>query len=250
LRKTIFLYLFAILLFSCKSPGTVLTKKTNKLSSKKLIKRINKNAFDASTFESRFNIKYKDENQNFNGNGKIRILKDSIIWGSINFMGIPMVKFYLTPTQIKYYNKIEKKYYTGDYHKIKDLIGTELNFKHLQDLLLGNSLNSNQLKKYTLHVLPQIYRFENEKNLLTQVDFNPNYKVISEKIHTPEGELLIIRYNDFITAKRNLLPRKIHILHKGKGQNLSLDIYYKNISINKDLKFPFSIPSNYSKIDF
>ncbi len=248
------LLLFTSLLFfiaSCKSHKLNLTKKTTSLSQKKLLKRIKKNEFSARSFESRFNIKYKDASQSFNGNGKVRILKDSIIWGSINFMGIPVVKFYLTPSQIQYYNKIEKKYYSGDYQKINEILGADLNFYHIQNILLGNSLlPATEFSKYELNILPKIYRLKENHSLITEMDVNPSYKVVSEKIVPNNSTQLLIRYTDFKEYSKHLLPLKIRIITHGDSANLSMDIQYKNISLNKDLHFPFSIPSNYSKIDF
>ena len=251
MKKFLYLLLFILVFSSCKSHKLISNGKTSNLSTHKLLKRIDKNRFEATTFESRFNVQYKDQYQNFNGNGKIRIFKDSIIWGSINFMGIPVVKFYLTPSSVQYYNKIEKKYYSGDYSKIREILGADLDFYHLQNLLVGDPLFPvSDLKDYQLNIAPTFYRLQNPQEILTELDFSPSYKVVSEKIIPNNTDKLIVRYSDFEAIKNNILPKKIRILNSGAKQNLSMDVLYKNISLNKDLHFPFSIPSNYSKIVF
>jgi len=250
LRNYIYFLSFLFVLVSCKSRRNLNLETTTEISKHRLIKKIKLNQFDAQTFESRFNIKYKDVTQNFNGNGKLRILKDSIIWGSINFMGIPVVKFYLTPSSVQYYNKIEKKYYSGDYRKVNDILGADLNFYHLQNIFLGNSLSpSSEFKKYQLNILPKLYRLTNPKELLQVIDINPSYKVVSEKITPDSQNQIFIRYSDFKSEKKNILPQKIRIIHNGNNKGLTLDLFYKNINIDKDLHYPFHIPENYSKID-
>lgn len=245
------LLLLLMLTGSCKSHKKTLPRKTARISSKKLLRKIQKNNFDAKTFESRFNIKYKDAGQKFNGNGKIRILKDSIIWGSINFMGIPVVKFYFTPSSVQYYNKIEKTYYKGDYKKLKEWTGADLDFYHLQHLLTGDALYPVPLfRDYELEILPGTYRFRNSADMLEEIEFSPSFKVVSEKLTSGNDEILQIQYKDFKEVKSNLLPQKIHLHTKDEKGGINVDLHYKNISLNKDLKFPFSIPSNYSKINF
>ncbi len=210
-----------------------------------------KNNFSSHSFESRFNIKYQDQTQNFNGNGKLRILKDSIIWGSINFMGIPVVKFYLTPTQVKYYNKIEKTYYEGDYKKIKQIAGAPLDFYHIQNLLLGNTLYPpSSLKDYKISIRPGYYQLENPSDVLTLIKMNPDYKVTKE-ILIPQPDLKVeIDYDDFKEVNKELLPHKLYLHSRKFSGETKLSINYKNINLNKDLHFPFSIPSQYTKINF
>jgi len=252
LKKFILYTLLVTFLFSgCKSHKTILEKNTASISKRKLLKRIDRSKFNARTFESRFNVKYSDNNQNFNGNGKLRILKDSIIWGSINFMGIPVVKFYLTPSQVQYYNKIDKTYYTGNYRKIREWLGTDLDFDHLQNLLLGNMLyDPSLLKDYELEISPSHYQLKNTSDLLSRIKINPDYKITEEWLTPSDIQKIKITYSDYKRLKKNLLPQKLHIRSFGPEKQLQLDLNYKNINLNKDLRFPFSIPDNYTKISF
>ena len=101
MKKTILILAgFVLLISSCKSYKKTAGEHTRKMRLSKLLRETDKHRFSAKTLECRISISYSDPKQSFSGSGKIRILKDSIIWGSMNFLGIPMAKFKITPGKI------------------------------------------------------------------------------------------------------------------------------------------------------
>lgn len=81
------------------------------------------------------------ETQSFKANIKMR--KDSVIWISISpALGIEMIRMMITPDSLMLMSKIpdNKYYYKGNFGVINELVGVELDFEMLQDLLVGNAL--------------------------------------------------------------------------------------------------------------
>jgi hypothetical protein len=220
-------------------------EKTYKISRTKLRKKLQQHQFAANSFESRFKIVYKDKTQDFTGNGKIKILKDSIIWGSINFMGIPMAKFYITPNKIQYYNKINKEYYDGNYDFIRNEFGISLNFKHLQNLLLGDLLDSKDLETYRLKRKRFYYLLYNHVGGgLDSIQISPFFKILSEKLQYQKHSAKLT-YTGYQKIQNENLPGQI-FLKTNSGLNLIIE--YKHPVTNKKLRFPFSIPKDYTPL--
>jgi hypothetical protein len=62
---------------------------------------------------------------------------DSFLFIQINIAGIEIGKGLVTPTHILFINKVEKKYYQGDYSIFKHLTGFETDFHTLQAIING-----------------------------------------------------------------------------------------------------------------
>ncbi len=240
------LFTVLILLGSCKSYNKTIYTQTKKISRNKLLKQLNKHTFSAHTLDSRISISYQDTNQQISGNGRLRILKDSIIWGSINFLGIPMVKFYITPKRIQYYNKLDQTYYDGNFELLQQQFGVPVNFTNLQNLLTGDMLIKPEPENIHLSIIPQYYDLSVKNRYLTHARISPFYKVLSESLYGSKQDSLHVKYTDYQSFKRENLPKKIQIRAAGK----TLMIHLKNISLDKTLKFPFKLPSSYKALIF
>lgn len=73
----------------------------------------------------------------------VRMKRDSIIWISISpALGVEVVRMVITPDSVKYVSKVpgQKHYYTGDFSVITDVANMDLNFRQIQDMLVGNAV--------------------------------------------------------------------------------------------------------------
>jgi len=251
LKRYFFLIISAVLVLnSCKGLQKSSEKVTRNISRTKLLKEMDKHRFSAKTFESRIGISYQDESQSFNGNGKIRILKDSIIWGSINFLGIPMVKFIITPHRIRYYNKIEQEYYDGDLDLLRSKYGVALNFTHLQNLLLGDLPENLPKDKYQLQRNKSYYLLQSDGfQTINQVKITPFYKVLSEIIGMSPQEFAQVEYSGYRKVAQENIPEKIRINIRQADDEKKIQLEYKSPAIDKELRFPFKIPGSYRPIE-
>jgi len=244
LKKSI-LILLAVLwgVTSCKSYQKTTYDRTRKMRIGKLLREVKKHRFSAKTFESRMVISYTDANQSFSGNGKVRILKDSIIWGSFNFLGIPVVKFNITPDKIQYYNKINQTYYDGDFQLLQKELGLSFNFNNLQNLLTGDMIADLEPSNTELKTTPKSYRLIPHHALIKNLELSPFYKMLSGYFET-KTTTAQLKYQNYQKIGNQNLPAHIDI----KSLDKQIQLNYKKINLNKDLRFPFKIPSNYKPI--
>ena len=250
MRKTI--YILAIFIFTLSGCGGLKRtnyKSTYKISEQKLLKELKKRQFSASSFESRFNLNYKDNYQNISGHGRIKIKKDSIIWGSINALGIPIIKFMITPQKVQYYNKLNSEYYDGNFDLINQQLGLKLNFSNLQNLLLGDIILPMNTKNYQLTIDKKYYQLDAKSKLLSQVKMTAFFKVLSEVLQHPNGKLSV-NYTDYQEVGKQNVPKKLQISTLENNNDININIEYLSASVGKTLRFPFKIPKGYKLMQF
>ena len=243
--KRILFILTGLLLWlsSCKSYQKTAYDHTRKMRVKKLLREIEKHRFSAKTFESRIGVSYSDLNQSFSGNGKIRILKDSIIWGSMNFLGIPMLKFYITPDKIQYYNKIDQTYYDGNFDLLQKEFGLSFNFNNLQNLLTGDLITDLSPAHTQLKTTAKSYWLVPNDSLIKNIEISPFFKILSGYFQAPNANIQL-KYKDYQKIDKQNLPKNLEIKSGAK----LIQLHYKNIILDKKLRFPFKLPVDYQMI--
>lgn len=107
---------------------------------------VNHNVKDDFQFEwlsMKISADLKSEGQNDSFKANIRIRKDSLIWISISpALGVEMVRVLISPDSVKYFSKVpnNKHYYLGDFSAVTDVAQMPLDFKMIQDILVGNAI--------------------------------------------------------------------------------------------------------------
>ena len=119
------------LLFSCKSKQTVVTEQsavsTTHISA--VIKGHYANRKDFQTANFKASARYEDEKQAQNVTAEVRIRKDEKILIVIRFFGITMAKALITPEEVSYYEKINGKFFRGNYQLLSNWLGADLDFQ-------------------------------------------------------------------------------------------------------------------------
>ena len=100
--------------------------------------QIAKQQFETVYFNSSINYSSSSENQNLAAD--IKIDYNKTIWISVKAMGFPVARALITPTEVKYYEKINRTFFEGNFTVLSNFLGTDVDFYKLQNLLLGRSI--------------------------------------------------------------------------------------------------------------
>ncbi|MCK5824242.1 MAG: DUF4292 domain-containing protein [Ichthyobacteriaceae bacterium] len=219
------------------------------LSAKKITAKSNETNPNPEYLSSNMKIKFKSNSNKATVVVKVRMQTDSIIWLNVSYMGFPVARGILTQNSIKYYDRYNKQYFSGDYSVVKELLGTELSFNQIQNLFLGKPIVE-VTKKYKSSINENSYLLKNNRNSISKnIWFNPiNFNLEKQSIgFNKNSKSLKITNNNFklIDGKYNL-PSVINleIIHESTASVLieNRDVKTKTIS-----SFPFKIPSNYTE---
>ncbi|MES2747164.1 MAG: DUF4292 domain-containing protein [Bacteroidota bacterium] len=243
----------SLTLVSCKSKASLLEGNANKaLSADKIIENHYNNKNDFSTLYIKANAKYKDDKQSQNVTAEIKIKKNEIILVSIRFIGITMAKALITPTEVKYYDKINQKYFEGDYALLSQWLGTDLDFQKVQNILLGKAMDDLQKSKFMVSIVDKLYKLDNNRSSATLKSFYfeaDNFLLKQQEMNQPNEErALQIAYPEYKKYDNMILPLSFNIdaFHKDKKTTINID--YKNVTFNEELSFPYSVPEGYERL--
>lgn len=254
MKYRVFATAFLFVLISCGTSKPIADRsEIVALSSKKVLKGHEKSRFNKQTLSADLKVNFKKSGQSQNLNVSLRLEKDKTIWLSASVFGFPVAKAIITPTKVSYYTKLTKTYYEGDFSKINKLLGADLNFTTLQNLLLGDALYKLNPKDYDAGVDQLAHLLTpKEKNGLAEILFwiHPiNYKIEKQEVRTYDSDrFLAITYSNYTEVQETSIPGKLELLVKDEKQQVNLFISYKNIRLDEPLSFPYKIPGGYKNI--
>ena len=161
--KCVLTLLICYLALSCKSKKILTDGSIDETSSaKSIIKAHYQNQIDFMTLRGKMKIDYSDGESSQGVSVSLRMEKDKAIWISAPF---GMVKAYITPERVSFYNKLENEYFDGDFSYLSNILGTELNFEKVQNLLMGQALFNLREGKYDIEVADKNYQLTPKKSM-------------------------------------------------------------------------------------
>jgi len=242
---------FILLIISCKSKKLATDVAVNEnMSSKAVIRTHYQNQINFKTLSGRMKINYFDGESTKGITVSLRMEKDKAIWISAP-LGI--VKAYVTPNRVTFYNKLQNEYFDGDFSYLSNMLGTDLDFRKLQNLLLGNALFDLRNEKYDVSFAESDYILKPKKPMVlfkTLYKIEPkNFKIATQQLSQPlKKRFLDIAYKNYQNVNNRILPNEIVITAVEANAKNIINIDYRNIEFNKILNFPYKIPKGFKKI--
>ena len=244
---------FVMVLFicSCKSAKINVDGSVDKnLTSKAVIRNHYNSQSNFKTLSGKAKIAYSDGESTQEFAVSLRIEKDKAIWISAP-MGV--VKAFITPSRVTFYNKLDNEYFDGDFSYFSKFLGTELNFAQIQNVLLGQAIFNLKDEKYSAnfdghnYVLKPIQPMALFKTMF-QID-PKNYMVASQVLSQPmKKRVLDIEYKEYQSVSHWILPDKIEITALDGDSKNTINLEYRGMQYNRPLTFPYSIPKGFKEI--
>ena len=171
---------------------------------------------------------------------------------SVKLIGITVAKAIITPTQVRYYEKLNGKYFEGDYKTLSNWLGTDLDFKKIENMLLGQAIDDLNQGKYTLNTTDNAVELEDisKPNFIKKWLFDgSNFTLKNQEItQTSPQRKLIVNYLNYKFYPESIIPGELLIFANQAEKTTTIKIGYKNCTFNQDLTYPYSVPSGYEQI--
>jgi hypothetical protein len=249
-----------LIITACKSNKTVVETSMNlkKMASRKIVKKHLANEFTANTLDSKIKVRYTNnrgsQRKRHQLTVRLRMIKDSVIWMRGN-KAITVFKAKITPDSFGFYSPVSKEYFEGDYSLLERLLGVNLTFAQLQDLLLGKSIFDMKGKRFDSEVADNSYKLTPKvQERLFDVFFkvNPKHFKLDQLFleNEEKKQTLRINYNKYDKLKDDLIPTRVEInATEGEDAYTWINMEYRSLKLNEPVKLPFRIPSGYKRID-
>lgn len=253
MKKIIWVLTLVSILVSCKAKKSVVEESAaaEDLAATKVIQQHYALPSDFKTVGIRANAKYQDAKNSQTVTADIRIKKDEIIWINVKFIGIPMAKALITPTEVQYFEKINGTYFKGDFQLLSNWLGTDLDFVKLQNLFLGKAIDDLTKVKYIAQIQDNLYKLSEKKREDVEKEFYfeaANFLVKKETItQKSQNRALSVEYPSHSKQGNLFMPNEVAIVAQ-QDDKVNIDLTYKNITFDEDFNYPFSIPDGYQRI--
>jgi hypothetical protein len=243
----------AFILLSCKPKQLVVAEQVAKEDNKSIevIQKHYENKLVFETASIRTSASYEDAKQSLSINADLRIKKDEIIWINLKFLGFPAAKAFITPTRVSYYEKINNTYFDGDYSTLSKWLGTDLDFKKVQNLLLGRPIDNLTKEVFLMQIVDNLFQLKNKNTAQTQKTFSfesGNFLLKKQVVSQPVNQRSVtVTYPAYQNIETTFLPTGIQIEAIQKDA-VKIDLEYKKITFNENLTYPYEVPNGYKQI--
>lgn len=256
MKQYIIILILSTVLFSCKVKKAVVPSEGATTvateTSKNIIENHNNVIRDFKTAYIKADVDYQDAKQSVSVSADIRIKKDEIILVTVKMFGFTGAKALITPTEVKYYEKVGGKYFEGDYKMLSNWLGTDLDFQKVQNMLLGKAMDDLTKGKYNVLAEDNNPKLEEvtDANFSKTFVFDPvGFWLKKQEIKQLEpARKILVNYSDYKSYPECVFPTELGIFAIQGDKTTTIAIENKNVSFNEELTFPYSVPSGYQQI--
>lgn len=255
LKKITCFFLVLVLLPSCKSVTKTVEKSSLKpLSISQIIANQKASDVMAKTVIGKIKVKYITAKKTQNITAKLRLQKDSVIWISLTAVGgIPVAKILIKPHHVKYYEKLNKTYFDGDFSLLNSWLKTDFDFLKIQNLLFAQPIYKPNAKKFILAIAENNYQLKAKKKIDNARPiywlYPTNFKLHKQAFYKNKKEHLSFIYDGFDASTNNIYPNKMQVIAQNKKERVKIILTYRSLKFDLPLRFPFKIPKNYKPLE-
>lgn len=215
-----------------------------------MIQALQQKPIDFNTFYAKVKIDYADNSNGGQATAFIRIKKDSIIWISLNQLGIEGMRLLIRPDSVFLMNKLNRSLQMRSIRYLQELTELPVNFTELQDLIIGNPIFLDS----------HVSQYRNSDETVEILMAGPIFKHLIT-LQKPENLFVHSKFDDVSISRNRTCDITLDKYERQAGfpfstlrkiavseeRRLDLEMDFKNYNFNQPLSFPFSVPSNYQR---
>lgn len=267
------LFLISVLIvivfgFGCKSTRSTLKAPLKEYGFNYLYAKMKENQLNFDYLNAKLSISYQDGKNRTDLRGQLRMKNDSVTWISFSpALGIEAARVILTDDSIKFINRLNKKYFKGEYQLVDSLLNTSIDFSILESMIVGNDLTHYDVNKYRSSIDGGLYRITiqerrkikksfksgevDSKVLIQNIWLDPEdfriRRVVLKELNDGDNKRLDVVYENYQPVGDQMFPEKMTISiisHK----SIRIDVKFLKVELNNPLNFPFKIPKKYKNL--
>jgi hypothetical protein len=196
--------------------------------------------------------------------------KDSLVWMSISKLGIEGVRALLNKDTAMFMDRMDDKYFKGNYDYIDSLLDNDIDFELIQAVMMGTSTDfysdTAKLRGFYDGKSQYVLSTIRKRNIRRTVFKNKHIKSKEDAqiiwFDTKDYHINRIRvedfvnhrtfdafYDDFQTVDSVSFPMHIQYVIAA-GKTIKIDLRYKKLNFQLKEETPFAIPAKYTRIQY
>jgi hypothetical protein len=227
------------------------------------------NEFKYNWLTSKFSADVVTEDNKQSFTVSVRARKDSAMWLSVSVLGIEGARMLITQDSVRFMDKLNNKYFVGDYQYLSKLLNIDVDFETMQSVLIGNSMEFydedeklKSTKDSTFYLLSTIKKRKLKKALKENTDNIQGKEELAQRIWLhpltfkvykivindfPNNRTFTANYSNFQVIDSSYFPFKANFVIQAQ-KRITLDIDYSKVVHDKPQTMPFNIPAKYERI--
>lgn len=270
---------------SCRTTRVATTTVVKPISTNKLIRNIESNAFDYRHLSiKRINCQFDNGKTKASFKASILAEKDKRITVLLSKLNIPVGRLWLTPDSVKFVNYLEKNYFLDDYSYLSSMLDMDIDFDMVHAIIsnnifaLGDEKRDKEIRDYESKIDSGMYVLESEKKFRERKDnqrisdrrqARKSQKIISNSpVHQsiyvdPEtfklrkitmedaanSRMMNMLFSDFTTVGKQLYPGEISLQISSPENHIQLRIKLAGFSTEEEKDIRFKVPEKYTRIN-
>lgn len=285
-RFPVIIFLFVALWFSsCRTARKIPMAEAKPISTGKLLKKVEQNAFDYSYFTiRRINCQFSNDDNKTNFRVNLKAIKDNKILVSISKLNIPVGRVLLTPDSVKYVNYIDRNYFVDNYSFLSRFLNIDIDFATIQSILSNNAFSyrndrkGKNFRNFISYIDSGMYVVQSEKERkIAKIEERGNWDRVERRLKRLDQNALILQkmyfnpgnfallkliiddktndrkmamdFEDFTPVKNKDYPGYISMQFISPQSDVSLKIRMSGFSTEKISSISFKIPEKYEQIN-
>ena len=181
---------FFLWLVSCRTVRELPVGEAKPISTGKLLKKVEQNAFFYDFFAvRRISCQFSSNKEKTNFRINLKALRDEKILVDIKKLNIPVGRVLLTPDSVKYVNYIDRNYFLDDYSFLSEFLNIDLDFATIQSILSNNAFSyrndqkNRDFKTFDSGIEEGMHVLQSEKNRkINKMDGNERSNKIERRL--------------------------------------------------------------------
>lgn len=271
-------------LFSCKTSREIVsTAKLKPISTNKLFRNLENNAFDYDEMEiKRISCQYENNKQKTSFKGHLRAVNGEKILLTFNKINVPVGKLYLTPDSVKFVNYMEKNYFMNNYDYLSGLLNIDLDFETINAIISNNAFSyrndkhNNDFREFTSEIDSGMYvlrsikdrklnkiirkgkdkkvdrllkKLDEDQLILQTLYIDGNFKLRKVVLDDQFNQrIATIDFSDFMQVGRQSYPGEINMSFISPEDQLKMKVKLSKLEMGKNMSFNFKVPDRYEQL--
>jgi hypothetical protein len=276
--------ILAVWLGSCRTSRDLPTAVAKPISTGKLLKKVEQNAFVYEYFTiKRISCQFTNNGAKTNFNISLKALKDEKILVSISKLKIPVGRILLTPDSVKYVNYIDRNYFLDDYSYLSNFLNIDLDFSTIESIISNNAFSyrndpkNKDFKTFDSFIEAGMYILQSEKSrkifkmeeegnsdkierrlkrlddealILQKMYFNPSNFALTQLVINDKtnNRIMNMNFDDFVKVQNKDYPGMIDMSFNSQVNEVKLKIRMSGFSTDKINSISIKIPQKYKEI--
>jgi len=192
---------------------------------------------------------YDGETQSFNA--EMRWQKGKQVWMSFSIFGIEGMRIVITRDSMKVIDRLNKRYFLKPFSYINERALLNINFNELENLLLGEMIMANPNASKVNETTDQYTITANTDGLVNLATFyRTPFSLKEQSLQYPAVmRNLLATFASFKPLGNTTFAWERYLRATDGTREFWAEVDFNEVSLNKNLSYPFEINTKYKKID-